>query len=761
MDHPPAVSALMGVRDGVPWVWDAVESLLAQTAPDLEVIVVDDGSTDGTPDLLRAIPDPRLRVERQPPAGLTRALNRALGLARAPLLARLDADDLALPERLARQQAFLAAHPEVGLLGTGAREVDAGGREVARVTPPADDAGIRRALIRRNPFVHSSVVMRRAAVERVAGYDERLPVAQDYELWMRLSRVTRLANLPEPLVIRRLLPGRVSARREADRLAAEARVQWRARALGRLPLVVPRLPPEAAGRPGPAGVAARRRAAAAAGGARLTMAAPVRVLHLLVTTSPGGGPKHVYDLVRHLPGEEFDVVVAAPRDGVFFDRFRDLGVSMEELPLSRLGMRHLALTARLVRRRGINIVHTHGKGPGLYGRLAARWLRVPAVHTFHGIHYSGYSRAGQRLYLGLERRLSRLSHTIVNVSRSQEAEGLSLGIFRREQSVVVVNGIDVEEMGRTVRESPVRRESLGLGPDDFVLGCVSRWDPVKRFEILLRAVAGLATRILRLALLLVGGGGEEGRIRRLVAETGLQDRVIFTGFLGNPTRVYGILDLYVATSLKEGLPLAPLEAMAASLPIVATDVPGHRDVVAPGETGLLVPPEDSGALAEAIAALAAAPARRRRMGEAGRRRVQEHFAIRAMVEAHSPPERRPRHPVDDAIRAARPGSPERLRRGRLDVRLDRRHLPHRLGPHHRPAPEVHGIAAGRVRLGLALVRLTPVADRGLLAVPDSREAARKVGLPGDHRGRQAEHARPQLRAAVPRRLHRAATTFRS
>ncbi len=359
----------------------------------------------------------------------------------------------------------------------------------------------------------------------------------------------------------------------------------------------------------------------------------IRVLHLLVTTSPGGGPKHVFDLVRNLPRDEFEVVVAAPRDGVFFDRFRDLGAAVVELPLSRLGVRHLPLTMRLVRGQRIDIVHTHGKGPGLYGRLAARAIGVPAVHTFHGIHYSSYSRLGQGLYLALERRLSRLTDAVINVSRSQEAEGLALHLFRPEQSVVVVNGIDVEELDRTIRQSPIRRETLGLAAADFVLGCVSRWDPVKRLQILVEAVRRLATRIPRLALLLVGGGGEEARIRRMVAETGLGDRVIFTGFLGNPSRVYGILDLYVATSLKEGLPLAPLEAMSASLPIVATDVPGHRDVVVRDRTGLLVPPEDSASLAEAITALVADPERRRLMGEAGRQRVLDHFGIRAMADS--------------------------------------------------------------------------------------------------------------------------------
>src|SRR5207244_9614072 len=179
--------------------------------------------------------DPRVRVAHQTRAGLTRALNHALALARAPLVARLDADDLALPERLERQLAFLAAHVEVGLLGTGAREVDEGGREVAVIRPPADDGALRRRLIRRNPFVHSSVVMRRAVVERAGGYDERLPVAQDYDLWMRMSRLAGLANLPEPLVVRRLLPGRVTAVRDAERLRAETRVRWRAVRSGAYP----------------------------------------------------------------------------------------------------------------------------------------------------------------------------------------------------------------------------------------------------------------------------------------------------------------------------------------------------------------------------------------------------------------------------------------------------------------------------------------------------------------------------------------------
>jgi len=225
----------MGVWNGAPRVREAIESVLGQTLGDLELVVVDDGSTDATASILGSFGDPRVRVTRQRRGGLTSALRSALGLARAPLVARLDADDVALPERLERQRDFLERHPEVGLLGTAAREVDGIGREVGVVRPPTEDAALRGALIRHNPFVHSSVMMRRSALEQAGGYDPSFPVAQDYDLWMRMSRVTRMANLPEALVVRRLLPGRISATREAERLRAEARVRWRAVRAGAYP----------------------------------------------------------------------------------------------------------------------------------------------------------------------------------------------------------------------------------------------------------------------------------------------------------------------------------------------------------------------------------------------------------------------------------------------------------------------------------------------------------------------------------------------
>lgn len=229
---PPAVSVLMSVRNGERWVAEAVESILKQTWTDVELIVMNDGSVDHTEPILDGFEDPRLHCYHGlTPRGLTRQLVRAAWLARAPLLARLDADDTAEPDRLAQQVEYLRAHPEVGLLGTGAYAED----RRSWVMMPCGDAEIRRALIRRNPFIHASVMFRRTVYDQAGGYDARVPVAQDYDLWMRMARLTYLANLPEPLVTRRRHPNQISLTRARERRWTEARVRWRAVRRGQFP----------------------------------------------------------------------------------------------------------------------------------------------------------------------------------------------------------------------------------------------------------------------------------------------------------------------------------------------------------------------------------------------------------------------------------------------------------------------------------------------------------------------------------------------
>ena len=208
----PAVTVLMPLHNGAAHLDAAVDSILAQTWSDFELLVVDDGSVDEGPRMLANRRDPRLRVARLPEnQGIVAALNHGLALAQGAFIARMDADDIAESERLARQIAFLNDHPAVGVLGT---DVTPFGEKPCRSwVRYHDDADLRIALLFENPLCHPTVVFRREALEQVQfRYPADYPHAEEYALWHDLSRHTQLANLPEKLLRYRIHDGQVSQR---------------------------------------------------------------------------------------------------------------------------------------------------------------------------------------------------------------------------------------------------------------------------------------------------------------------------------------------------------------------------------------------------------------------------------------------------------------------------------------------------------------------------------------------------------------------
>ena len=236
----PLISVIMPVRNGTEWLREAVESVLAQDFGDFEFLIVDDGSDDGTADALDrfALADRRIRVMHQSPQGIVTALNRALAVARAPYVARLDADDVAKPERLGRQFAFMEAHGNTGLLGSFAEKLDAAGTVIGRLTPPADAGKLRRMLDRTNPFIHSSVMMRTALAREVGGYRPAFRAAEDYDLWLRMAEASGVAVLPEVLIAYRLHDANLS-RRDALRQCFSVRLAQRSAAARRHGLADP------------------------------------------------------------------------------------------------------------------------------------------------------------------------------------------------------------------------------------------------------------------------------------------------------------------------------------------------------------------------------------------------------------------------------------------------------------------------------------------------------------------------------------------
>lgn len=195
---PPPVSVVMAVYNGDRFLAAALDSLLVQSLADFEVVVIDDGSTDTTPGLLQgyASRDPRVTVRHQRNLGRAAALNVGIGLARAPLIARMDADDIAMPDRLERQRRFLAENPEVAGVGGPLIFIDDQGREFAEVGYPLSDAEVRAAFSRkRTAIAHPAAMVRRQVLNRIGGYRPVFTEAEDTDLWLRLLEDHRLANL--------------------------------------------------------------------------------------------------------------------------------------------------------------------------------------------------------------------------------------------------------------------------------------------------------------------------------------------------------------------------------------------------------------------------------------------------------------------------------------------------------------------------------------------------------------------------------------
>lgn len=358
------------------------------------------------------------------------------------------------------------------------------------------------------------------------------------------------------------------------------------------------------------------------------MAGPVRVLELLVSTELGGGPAHVRDLVRGLAGPEFELTVAGPDGGALVEGLRAAGAEFVPLATDRLSIGALLRTIRLARSRRVQVIHSHGKGAGLYGRIAARLTGAAAIHTFHGIHHAGYGS----LYLRLERVLARQSFAVVHVSPSQAAEARALGLAPPGRSRLIVNGVDASAVRAAAADAPLSREQLSLRADALVFGTVARFDPIKRLEVLVRALPLVLARVPEAQLLVVGDGPERDALVGLARALDPGGRIVLPGAIPDAARVMPLIDLYVSASRREGLPLALLEAMACERPVVATRVPGHVDAVEEGVTGHLVPVDDVDRLAAVAAGLLRDPARRSALGRAGRARVERHFSRARMLE---------------------------------------------------------------------------------------------------------------------------------
>jgi glycosyltransferase involved in cell wall biosynthesis len=279
-----------------------------------------------------------------------------------------------------------------------------------------------------------------------------------------------------------------------------------------------------------------------------------------------------------------------------------------------------------MRREQFDLVQTYLWTANTWARLAARLAGVRYVVASER-NVDIWEEAYKRL---LGRWLARSTDRIVANSEAVRRYLLDRGGLAAEKVVTIYNGVNLDRFHSRC-DPGLRRRELGIPDDAILAGCVARLEPAKDHATLLQAIALLGRRRPHLHLAIIGDGSQREELGRLARELGLRDRVHFTGFRTDSAEWLQSLDLSVLSSLKEGLSNTVIESMAAARPVVATDVGGNAEVIREGETGFLVPPRQPAELAQALAQATESPELMRRLGMAGRERVESLFTVRAMV----------------------------------------------------------------------------------------------------------------------------------
>jgi glycosyltransferase involved in cell wall biosynthesis len=361
-------------------------------------------------------------------------------------------------------------------------------------------------------------------------------------------------------------------------------------------------------------------------------ARPIRVLQLITSLERGGAENHLLALLTHADRQAFEVETAVlSGEGELVPIFRQAGIAVHLLRArNRFDPLALGRLVRLLREGRFDILHSHLFRADIYAGLAVarlgerRPLLVSTRHNddrfflnpFVGLVHYGVS-ARQDLIIAISDHIARFT--------------VSRGVRHPERVRRVYHGLEPPVTQALEREGQHIRQELGIGPDAFLVGNVGRLALQKGQRHLIAAMPLLLERVPRARAIIAGGGDLEDYLRGLASDMGVAERVHVLGPRKDVPALMHAVDVFVMPSIWEGFGLVLLEAMAAGRPIVASRVATIPEVVADGETGLLVPAGDPLALADALAQLAEDPDRAARMGEAGRERLRRQFSVEKMV----------------------------------------------------------------------------------------------------------------------------------
>ncbi len=368
----------------------------------------------------------------------------------------------------------------------------------------------------------------------------------------------------------------------------------------------------------------------------------ISVLHVITRLIVGGAQENTMLTAALLAPDRYAVdVLSGPQTGsegslIGHVRARGVPLTIEPALVRQIAplkdMLALLRLARFIRRGHYAIVHTHSSKAGILGRWAAWLAGTPIIlHTVHGWgHHERQHPLVRRFYILLERATAHITAKLIVVSPLNTAKGLADRIGVPEQYVTIRSGIELDRFLHPTRSRETVREELGIPPDAPVVGTVTRLSPQKAPLDFVSAVAGVAKKRPDVHFVVVGDGPLRAEVETHIAALGLTGRVHLTGLRHDVPDLMHSFDLFALSSLWEGLPRVLPQAMAAGLPIVATAVDGNAEAVTDEVNGLLTPPGDPQALAEALLRLLQDPSLARRMGEAGQAGAAE-FSAHKMV----------------------------------------------------------------------------------------------------------------------------------
>ena len=373
----------------------------------------------------------------------------------------------------------------------------------------------------------------------------------------------------------------------------------------------------------------------------------MRILHIITRLDRGGSAEAVMQIGERLSrrGHEVKIVTGLTEDpqADFEDYTRRAGVPIIVIPELRREVRPffdfsaLCRLYRLIKRENPEIVHTHTSKAGILGRWAAWFCGVKLIiHSTHGhVFYGYFGRLKTRFFLLIEKLTAGVTHHITTLSHLEIDDYQRLRLAGREKFVAIPYGIDTMTLKLNQGRDEVRQR-FGFSTNEQVVGWVGRLVPVKDCGTFLKAASVLQNKFRDPEtnsgprFLVVGDGPERQKMEEMVKRLGIE--VIFTGMRNDVYDIIASMDLFVLSSLNEGLGHVLLEAMAAGRPVVATKVGGVPEVVEDGVTGILVPPSDPEGMASAMTKILTHPEKITAMGEEGRKRV-ERFDIKIAVES--------------------------------------------------------------------------------------------------------------------------------